>query len=344
MVLNRLQPTDLLSLRATSLTLHNLIHDSSRSLCIGLSDRVSVSHGLSHIPISLPDLSAFFTVSRRYMSACAVASIIAERLARHLSTMDLRADKSALEAWRKKKMLSLEKKLGRSLMILQLYLMFMLDNMNDNERSLEPLDDEEYTSLHNIFLFDEQEFLEHNMSALTETDFMDVTAAVEVFKLTCKARSLPFRMKSPAHPFISVRQLLVLKGLGPFTELLAKDAGLAQQEAILRRLGRSIGQSRRSSTMAGSDLPCPSLHALAGYWHDRNAFFDLKRNNRARDKFVSQQDIWDKSARALMMPKLDKAPETQSAAAWIRKICTQGEKDLKESDVLIGTWDQADAR
>lgn len=342
MILNNLEAVDLLSLRATSRTLHNLIHDSSRGLCLGLCEHIAKTHGLYHIPINLPDLSAFFRMSHRYNSACEVATIIAERVARHVSMMGIRGDKSALDTWRKKKRLRLERRMKRSLIILQVYLMFMQNNMNDNEGNLEPLNDDEYTSLHNIFLFDDQEFLREHMSGLTEEDLMEVTAALDVLKLICRGRCVPFRMKSPAHPFTSVRQILILKGLAPFTELLNKDASLAQQEAILRRLSRNNGLYRRSYAGPDTDPPCPSLHILDGYWQSRKVMFDLKRSNKARDRFIDNQDIWDKSARGLMMLKLGKAPRMLSAASWIQKLCIEDEKGVRGSEILLGNWDQPD--
>jgi len=344
LILNSLDSRDLLTMRATSRTLHDLIHESSTPLCLSFYEHNSRIHHLPLTPLNTPNLSAFFRMSSRYKSACEVATIIALRIAQYLSTRATRDDNAALEIWRRKVISRLERRLKRSLIILQIYLNFMLDNMNENEGNLEPLDDDEYTGLHNIFLFDEQSFLQRNMPMLTETDFIDVTAALEILKLMCKGRCVPFRMKSPAHPFTSVRHILMVKGLAPFTELLAKDVSLAQQEALLRRLSRNIGQSRRSHSASNVASPCSSLNALDGYWQSRDICFDLKRSNSARDRFISHQDIWDKSARAFMMPRLERAPKTQAATVWIQKLCVEGDEKARESDILIGDWDQPDTR
>jgi len=337
-ILDNLEPRDLLTLRATSHALHNLVHESSGALCIGLKERISKANDMFYIHINIPNLSAFLQVSSRYRSACQVAAIIAEKIARHVSPTSIRLDKRALEAWRKKKSRSMERRLRRNLIVLELYLMFMLQNMNDNEGSLQPLDDGEYKSLHNIFLFDEQAFFRRHMPGLTETDSVDVGTTLDILKTTCEARCVPFKMKSPAYPFISVRHILIRKGLAPFAELLAEDAGLAVQETILRRQSRDMRQCRRSYTTRKSHDSCPTLHALEGYWQTQAVAFDVKRSSEAREKFVSHQDIWDKSARAFIQHKLERAPLKQSATAWIRKVCAEDDKSMKQSVVFVGDW------
>lgn len=343
-ILDNLESRDLLSLRATSHTLHNLVHESSSALCGGLKERISKGNDLSHIHVNIPDLSAFVKISSRYRSACEVAVIIADRIAQHVSPTCLRFDKRALEDWRKKKSRRLERRLRRNLVVLELYLMFMLYNMDANEGNLEPLDNDEYTSLRNIFLLDEQEYFRSHMSGLTEADIVEVTTALDILRSTCEARCVPFTMKSPSYPFTSVRQILIFKGLAPFAELLTADAGLALQETILRRQSRSIRQYRRSYTMLEPHGPCHALSALEGYWHNQKVPFDVKRSSSARELFISHQDIWVESARAFMQHKLgralkmERALKKQSAAAWIQGVCVEDEKSMRESEISVGNW------
>lgn len=340
LVLNKLDSLDLLSLRATNHTLHQLVHGASPALCAGLSKRIAESHKLSHITMGISDLSTFFNMSSRFKAACGVAAIVAERIAPYLTSLDLRGDKTALQAWRKRKKLLMQRRLERGLIILQIYLVFMLNNMNDNELYFEPLDDETYTSLRNIFLFDQQGFIKKHMSGLTEEEFTNVTAALELLKETCKARCIPFRSKFSAHPFTSIRQILILKGLAPFTKLLVKDTSMAQQATILRRLNRQFGQHRRSYITSETESPCLSLPMLVGYWQSRIAFFDVKRSNQARDRFIANQDIWDTSARAVITQKLGVAPMAQTATNMVQKLCVEENGQPDKGVVLVGAWNQ----
>jgi len=232
--------------------------------------------------------------------------------------------------------------LARAFIQLHVYLNFLLDTITKNEEDLSHLDDDEYTTLHHIFDLDQQKFLADHMSSLTEQDFIDITAALVIFKSVCKARCVPFTFRSHTHPFTSVRQILVYKGLAPFTQLLAPDAGLAQQDVHLRRICREIGQSRRSYLNSSTQSDCiRSIHCLEGYNESRDAFLDPRRSSKAREAFVNHQDIWDRSSRAFMMRKLGRYPTLQSSTIWISNVIVEGER---ESQIVVGPWDMPDRR
>ncbi|KAJ9654320.1 hypothetical protein H2198_006618 [Neophaeococcomyces mojaviensis] len=339
-VLQWLDPGDLLHLRATCHAMHDFVHESERAICLSLRERIAQKHDISDAIINVPDLSAFFRLSRQYDCVCDVATITAERITRFLKCIGHSDDKSALETWRARKSLRLQKKLVRSFIYLQIYLDYLVDTITKNEEILSHLDDDEYTTLHHVFDLDQQQFLTNQMASLTERDFIDITAALAIFKSVCKARCVPFTFKSHMHPFTSVRQILVYKGLAPFAKMLAKDTGLAQQDVLLRRISREIGQFRRSflntSVQAESSY---SIHPLEGYNRNRYAYFDPKRSSKARDTFISHQDIWDRSARAFMMRKLGRYPTLQSSTTWIANVVAEEERD---SHIIVGPWDMPD--
>lgn len=339
-VLRWLEPEELLRLRATCHALHAFIHESERAICLSLTDRIAQKHNISDAAINVPDLSTFFRLSKQYDSACQVAMVTAERIARHLKSSGQSDDKNAVEAWRARKAVRLQERLTRSFIHLQIYLNFLLDTMIRNEADLSHLDEDDYVCLHHIFDLDQQQFLTNQMSTLTERDFVDITAALVIFKSICKARCVPFTLKSHTHPFTSVRQILIYKGLAPFAKLLARDTGLAQQDAFLRRISREIGQYRKSfMASAAQESSCTLAYELKGYKQSKRAFFDPKRGSKARDSFISHQDIWDRSARAYMMRKLGRYPTLQSSTTWIVNVVAEEER---ESQITLGPWDMSE--
>ena len=339
LILSWLEGKDLLSLRSVSHVYHDMIHHSERALCIALAERIAKAHDLSGISLTVPNYSAFLRLSRQYSAICKLATTVATRISGYVALTAHASGSIVLEHWRKKAAARLRGRLARALIILQQYLDYLLEVLANNEEHLRSLTEDDYTSLHNIFDFDQQKFLADYMSGLTETDFVDVTAALGIFSSTCKARSVPFELKSSAFPFPSIRKILVYKGLAPFAELLSVDTTREQQANLLRRLSTSIAQLRVSATPAWTGPLLDTIHHIDTDGQSRHLHYDVKRSSRARDSFVGQQDIWDRAARVLMMSKLGRFPNLESPSIWITNVVLA---DEKETGMTLKTWDKAE--
>lgn len=338
LILKYMTPTSLLSLRQTSRTLHELVHSSEKGLCLSLIERTSKFHSLSGITIAVSNLAAYVRISRQNTAIGKLAQILAETIGNVLTRTFVRAgDGYNLQIWRQRKSALLGKRLARALIILQQYLNFFLETLMSNERHLTDLDDNEYTDLSHVFDFDQQRYLSDHMSGLTEQDFVDVVAATTIFKAICKARFIPFNLKSVHSPFVSVRQILIYKGLSPFADLLAEGTILQRQKALIDQLSKSIGTVRRSGTLSLASRALDTLHCLAGYAESRDAWCDNQRSSKARDTFLQRQDIWDRSARAFMMQKLRRYPSVQPLSVWIPRVVAE---DEREREIHLGKWDQ----
>lgn len=331
-----LEPRDLLNLRMTDRTWHNQVHASEQPICMDFADHLTKLNDLTNVPIRVHSFSSLCQISNRYVSLCDLAKVLADQVGSRLTVKDRSDTKDILEQWRRKKVRRLERKLLRALLILQQYLDLFQEIIIKNERLLEALPDSDYISLHNIFDLDQQQTLSEHMSGLSENDFTDVTAVFGIFKSICKARNLPFHLKVHTFPFASVRQILVHKGLAPFGKLLAPDCSQTQQDTILRSLSQDIASLRRLPRLVQERLTLGSIHHIDGYAQSKELRFDMKRSSKPRDIFISHQDIWDRSARALMMSKLGRFPAIPGYVRWISEVITEGEERV---EILPGPWD-----
>lgn len=335
-VLYWLEPGDLLSLRMTNKILHNLIHQSERAICLTLPARITRGHGCHVSLCPVPDLSSFFRMYRTFESVCKVATIVADRISGFMKSRAHSGDKQALNDWRQRKIQLLKPKLKRCLIILQHYLNFLARTIVRNDFFLQHLADDEYLALHNIYDLDMQDFMAREMDWLSEADFTDVSAVYAILKAVCKGRNVPLTLKSLGFPFASMKQILIYRGLSPLGKLLPPEVDLAQQNKILRRLCEDIAhQNRTISNTLGYQKPLDSIYHLSPKG-ERDTYFQ-RRGSKVRDQFMTQQDIWDKAARAFMMRKLGRFPSVQSTTVWIQKtVVEQGER---EADVVVGPWD-----
>lgn len=334
LILCWLDPIDLLNLRATSHTLHTLVHDSESAICVELSEQISKTYALNHLSISINDFSTYFLTSRWYRTIRDLSDIFATRICDRMSLRPGRTEKKTLSTVRSRTHSTLKWRLTRSFIILQYYLTFVFKTMIENEKHLSSLDDEDYIVLFNIFDLDQQHFLANSMAGLTESDFIDVTASWSIFRSVCKAKNVPLNLRTYAFCSVTIKQIFMYEGFAPFAKLLAKNTDSKAQQAILKQLDER--QMRQS--LMGDYALLESIQHLTICKEVLRMDFHYRRSSKAREAYINHQDIWDRSARALMMQKLGRFPKIMSASEWIGGLVSPVEKD---SEVVIGSWNTA---
>ena len=338
-VFSHLTFSDLMNLRLVNKRTHELVHYSAETIGANLAESINVSFDIQHIPVAIPNLESLLMISRRFQLFDATAGAIAERIGMHLQrdTISKTQDESALTAWRNKKIKLITHRLTRSFIILQQYLDLMRDTFVDNEPYFQPLNDEEYETLTNIFDFDQQAFMTKRLSELTENDYNDVTAAFNILKAACKARSFGFSTCPNGSPWLSVKALMLYTGFFIFPAILAKEFSQTVCDQVVGQAASLVEKQRNASFRINPNV---NITHLDGYLREveRNVYFDKRRNRRARATFVQNQNLWGRAARSLIMQKFGTVPRDVNATAWIRKICT-GTGTCKESDIKLGPWD-----
>lgn len=333
--LQALDPKSLLSLRQVNKQWHEEVHQlqAEKAVCKALEKL--------HSPILIPDYATFFRITNKHEVHSKLADVLTSRIITDIRFVPFLDDQVALAQWKERKRRRLTTVLTRAFIILGYYIDLYRDIIIKNEVLMEALGDEEFKSLQNIFDLDQQELLRKAMPNMTEGDFIDVSSALHIFKHICRARLVPFNLKTHAFPFASVRQILVHMGFEPFVLLLESYCNQQRQAEVLKECSDTI-IARRQVKPSVSDKPSlSSIHHIRGYAETREVRHDHKRHSRVRDAFISHQDIWDRAARAVMMPKLGRFPVVLKPDEWIRRIIV--EKGEMEGQILIGSWDKSDS-
>lgn len=330
LVINWFEVTDLLNLRATNHALQALVHDSECGICVEFSEHISRSYALSHVPLSIDQLSIYFQAERWYRGICEVSEILTSRICQSISLSPHSSKDQTIVDLLPKVHKRVKWKLTRSLILLQHYLNFVFQTLVENEAHLSSLDDDDYIGLFNIFDLDQQNFLTEHMGRLTEADFIDVTASLGVFKAVCKARRLPLNLKTHTFSLVSIKQVLMYNGFVPFAELLAKKTTSRDQVSIIKQLDSQWSRQR-------SDIGYVQLESIQHLTPRAlpGTALDHRRSIKAREAYIDHQDIWDRSARALMMQKLGRFPTIVSPTEWVQGLVDTIDKGRT---VFVGSW------
>lgn len=331
LVLIRLETTDLLSLRATSHSLHALVHDSERAICLDLSEHICKTYCLSHLAISVDNLSEFVKVTRRYSAIRGVSDIIASRVCNSMKLRQSSTREGALKDVRLNAHILLKQKLIRSFIILQHYLNSVFKILLENEEHLIGLDDEIYSGLFNIFDFDQQQFLTDHMSQLTESDFIDVTASWHAFRSVCKARNVSLSSRIFNFCSVTFKHVLFYDGFAPFASLLDQDATRNAQQAVLK----IYDERRLKRSSEKSEIPLSSIHHLDTRKDILLMDSHCRRSSDSRVAYINHQDIWDRAAGSSMMQKLQRFPTIKTPSEWVKDLVRTIENG---SEVVIGDW------
>lgn len=343
-VLSFLDARDLLNLRHTSHALHNSVHESASALCATFSRELIGMYNIHPEAIPITDLTGLVRAERKYQAMLGVAKAMADRLSWSLKSRPHLSSAAVLKAWQERTATKLAHKITGTLFYLSFYVDFVRETVLNHEEVFSPLHDKEYAQLSNIFDFDQQDFLDQNMYWLHEYDFIDVSCVLRLFAGVCQGRRIPLRQKPHAHSPASIRQILIYHGLEPFARLLAPETTLWDQTAILREYSEKIA----SWTRHGIKTPhrndrCQNIHSLIPKGEAQEIGLDPNRTSQARDLFVANQDIWDRSARAHMLRKNGKLPEHWGPIDWL--IAQARERnDSPRDEIMVGHWDQPNRR
>lgn len=344
LILSSVDAKDLLSLRLASRSLHNLVHASELALCAAFSGRIVSTYNIHPEAIQLSNLAELVRAEKQHQAMLVTAEAMADRLSWSLKSRPHLSSAATLRGWQERTAAKLAHKITGTLFYFQFYLDFLRETVIKSEEVFSPLDDKEYAQLSNVLDFDQQEFLDQKMKWLQESAFIDITCVLRLFTGICQGRRIPLKHKPNAYPFASVRQILIYHGLPPFARMLTTDKTLWDQTTILREYSEKIAYW----TMHGIKIPhtnpgCENTHSLIPEDQPQEIRFDQNRTSQARDFFVTNQDIWDRSARAHMLRKNGRLPERCSPVDWLIAH-VQDSSDSPKDEIMVGHWDQPNRR
>lgn len=305
LILSWLAVKDLLNLRITNHSLHNLVHDHAESTCSKVCSRLqSVSPAIrlaTNIHSSKRDLLFCIKLSRRYHLISEVSTLLSERLVRSIKLYPPFADSKEASVWHTRKERLLQRRLLPALFVLNNFLESLRLTFALGEHHFADLSDEEYMQLKDVYSLDQQHLIEQ-LEHCDQRMMCDITHAFFVLNLICtsSATGTVLPLDHVAFPRTPFKRILVMRGLLPFASFLkpTTESNNTEGRVVAKfTVNDELWRGEYFKSIRLAKPPLVSVHHL----HTDNGvppdLHNLANNSRLRSRgalanFTEEQDIW----------------------------------------------------
>ncbi|RMZ82873.1 hypothetical protein DV737_g1856, partial [Chaetothyriales sp. CBS 132003] len=342
-VVRWLELKDLLNLRITSRSLHQLVHSHEQAICARYYGRLRHQHAALQLPVSLRgfpnDLVSYIELQHSYEPIHQLSLAFSHHIATKLRLESPLPTKEVECRWRERKTLLLHRQLFPWLFALNSFLESLRNVFIRGDEDFATLSDSTYLSLQDVYDLDQQHIIQ-DVYSWSRKSIVNITAALGVFIGIAAAKRLALESKAPEYPFASVKKILIFRGLVPFKAILCRPShdATGRTEALVaasRRVMHGAGPRR----IVDLKLPLPSIHHLDTDRLEAPAQ-QSSRGTNIGNAFVGRQDLWYKAAYAVVqrkdMPRSSFPPNTDK---WLCKM-------LKETDdppFSLSAWTKPDS-
>jgi hypothetical protein len=322
---------DLLNLRLTSHTLHELVHSHEEGIYVRYCQRLRRAHPLIHLPVTLNDgrndLLRYIELQRRYEPLRQLSLTISDHIASRIQIRTALRDKQAEGDWRHRKQIRLHIGLLPWLFALNSWFEALKVIVLEAEKDFACFDDDTYLSMTDVFNLDQQRIIEDWVPSSHENigKVMSVYAIIEAF---LKLNKLNLTSRSSRYPFASLKKILIYCGLMPLNALLAYSTtndAKRRQELAAASEKTLVGNNGKSVMQMSERLP--TIHHLDTQRLE-NSMVQPSRRIGARNRFIDQQDVWDKAASTVVRRNGENRDRPTRTIEWLKELLAE-ENDLQ---------------
>ena len=329
-VLVELEPKDLLTLRLVNHLFHDLVHKHE----VALATRYRDSNGPIHLLNSPSDLeknnlSTLLELAFRVRFARKLADMMSDRIISHVKFRNNPFDAESLKKWNERKVKRLSATFEVSILILFDFFVGMREALLQAAFQFRDLSADEYLSLGQLFELDQQYMIEKVPAEL----LVDVSETWRVIQAIAGAKGLSptrfFRRRqtnagepsSYSAGHITMYYLVTHGGLYALGSLLCETAftGFVQQFSPL------LEKLRLRTDKWGFKQPTPrsTIKHIESSTDAQFTEFPPLRDQETQTKFVESQNLWEKSAMAVMQRRrmvnaVD--PHIPIIETWLRDV------------------------
>ena len=324
---------DLLNLRRTCRSLHELIHSHEESICARYRRTLGREHAVFDLPdrvfIRRNDLTYYIELQHRYESMRLLSLTLAEHVSAGLRQSSPQLGKEDEDAWRQRKGRKLHKAIFPWLFALNSFFECLGSVFAVGEESFASLDNETYLALRDVYDLDQQQLIE-NSSAYQHQAIDEMSSVFSVLKGVMRAKKLSLNSKSHKYPFASVKRMLLQFGLMPLGSFVRPEIDDAERRILLVSVNERT-MTARAFVDHRADMT--SIHHLDTERLTQTTLHSFRRLD-VRNSFMDRQDIWSRASIAVMQREgmtdlLSPEPEK-----WLREHMAES----NDINFDMGSW------
>lgn len=339
LILNDLDPSDILALRSSSHELHDFIHQTEGRVVKILHKKLWSEYRLDK-RTTIPEatsLTDFFDTYRRHNAISLLAGTIAD----HISQFSQRRvpDRISIREervrWRECLATRLRTRLTPGLIMLEIFLAHLSTVFRHGELRFQDYEDDLYLGLEDIYHMDQVRILRSMNLSSADITLVTRCFAVLVGVLQAKKRSLTLTLEAVDMIELTI---LIVQGLMPFRRCLDSESYYQGTGALIAaaecvHLGVPFEYGRGTEGLKEISTLTPMGHRRDKRLRPQ---FLVRVNERVRNKMWSKQDVWMKAAFTELALRRKEIPNAPDVRKWMVDVMSEGEKH----DLFLKTnWD-----
>jgi hypothetical protein len=333
-MLQWLEVPDLLSLRLTSRTFHNLVHDHETSICGRYCRQVQREHRAFQLPPTVyaprKDLLHYIDLHRRYSAISILADRISNHVVRHIEIQRPKLDKAQEELWRSKKVTKLRAELFPALFLYNSFLECLYAVHLRGEDEFSTWDADEILSLIDVYNLDQQRIIA-NLDAQT---IKNVSAAASIFFGKLRWHRVSVSMRSHTYPFATVKRILLASGILPFVDIMARGSTDNDMRNKLVEASDKIWHGTGRTPVVHQWGSLDSIHHLRTDRLHQTISNSPFANHKVQNRFIERQDIFNMAAFAVLQRLDASATSLPDPNQWLRRVIAEP----GDPTFVLGKW------